>query len=508
MADVVCNTRITRKSGKFNKEQKEKIESLYNNSKYMFNIFKNDIQKEISKYISQNNIVDASLKLVEIEDGPERNSLINLIINRINNMETDNLRIQIELLSIKIKSLINIQGKIFLVENYLNILQEKIMKKIKKKDPLISKLNLDISLYLLTIYTHSGNINKAYEEILKSESLLNELNGTWEFLDYFYILKIREAVFYMDCFNFEKVSNVLDEVIERAELVASLIKGIPGCENMTSDVVGKAIGTRLQAYTNLICVDDKYYDLAVKDWKMAISQFVSDADKVRQYLYRINIELEKNNIENAILYLEYSVKENKADFSKILEKIEKITGFSRHFSVSAYLKIMAKAMDENKVDIARKMNEAFEKNENLFKEYYLEENGKEYNGKIIKEEKEKLFHPFELIYWSLAKFYKKTDIKLAERYYEKAIKVCDTYDETTLKLVAIAIICDKIDIENNLDKLKEELLDRLTKEEEKNLKPLENLIIYIKEIINNIWKEQDRQKIQNEVQKILDRIKI
>ncbi len=508
MADVVCNTRITRKSGKFNKEQKEKIENLYNSSKYMFNIFKNDIQKEISKYISQNNIVDASLKLVEIEDGPEKNSLISLIIDRINNMGTDNLRIQIELLSIKIKSLINIQGKIFLVENYLNILQEKIMKKIKKKDPLISKLNLDISLYLLTIYTHSGNINKAYEEIIRSEQLLNELNGTWEFLDYFYILKIREAVFYMDCFNFEKVYNILDEVIERAQLVAGLIKEIPGCENMTSDIVGKALGTRLQAYTNLICIDDKYYELAVKDWEIAISQFVSDADKVRQYLYRINIELEKDNIEDAILYLEYSVKENKADFDKILEKIDRITGFSKHFSISAYLKIMAKAMEKNKTDIAKKMNVAFEKNENLFKEYYLEENGKEYNGEIIKEKKEKLFHPFELIYWSLARFYKKIDIKLSEKYYEKAIEVCDTYDETTLKLIAIAIICDKIDIENDLDKLKEELLYRVTKEEEKNLKPLESLIKYIKEVVKIILEEQDRQKIQNEAQKILNRIKI
>lgn len=508
LADVVCNTRLTRKSNKFTKEQKVKIEQIFNNSKYMFNVFRSNVQKEISTYISQNNIVDASFKLVELEDGRDKNYLIDLIVNRINGMETDNLRIQIELLSIKIKSLINIQGKLFLVENYLNTLQEKVMRRIKKKDVLISKLNLDISLYLLTIYTHNGNINKCYEKIQESEELLKELNGTWEFLDYYYILKIREAVFYMDCFDFEKVVQTLEEVIERAELVSELIKEIPGCENMTSDVVGKALGTRLQAYTYLIAKDEKYYELAIKDWEKAISQFVSGADKVRQYLYRVNIEVEKGDVKKAIYYLGLSVKENKADFAKILNKIENISGFSKHFSVSAYLKVMATAKEKNDMEIARQMNEALRENKSLFEEYCLNESGKEYNGQKIESKKENLFHPFELIYWNLARYYKNQDNNLAKEYYKKAVNVCDAYKETTLSLVSIAIVCDEIDIIDNPKEAKQELLNRFTTEEQKNIKALEKVINEIKEPIEKIIKKEDKEEIQKQVKEVLKRIKV
>ena len=91
------------------------------------------------------------------------------------------------------------------------------MKKIKKSDYIIQKLKLDISLYLLTIYTHQGNSKKAKEQVDISSEELKGMGGSWESLDYYYILKTREAIYYSTCFKEEEAIKVLTTAIDKLE---------------------------------------------------------------------------------------------------------------------------------------------------------------------------------------------------------------------------------------------------------------------------------------------------
>lgn len=309
LADVVCNTRLTRNSSKFDEAQKEQIEKLFGSSKYIFNVFRANIQKKLSEYLLQNNIVDAIFLMNEVDNTKTKKELINLIINNINTMPNSNLKIQLELLSLKIRSLIDVQRNLLLCEKFLIDLQESIIGKIKVKGFIINKLKLDISLYLLTIYTHLGNNIKSKQQIEISTQELKEISGSWEFFEYYYILKIREAIFYNTCLKNEKALEVLTESIKSYEQVIKAMENIKEFGNVKSDTLAKAVGTRLQIYIDLITPNlnedkkEEYYTKAIEDSEYAISQFVSESDKRRQYGYRCMLEISVGNIEKAQKYL-------------------------------------------------------------------------------------------------------------------------------------------------------------------------------------------------------------
>ena len=144
LADVVCNSRLTRNSSKFNNEQKEFLEQTFNSQKYMFNVFRTDLQKKISAYLIQNNIADAIFLINECDDEQKKKQLASLIVNNINLMPMSNLKIQLELLSLKIKSLINVHRNLILCEKLLINIQTMIIPKIKLTDYVINKLILEL----------------------------------------------------------------------------------------------------------------------------------------------------------------------------------------------------------------------------------------------------------------------------------------------------------------------------------------------------------------------------
>lgn len=466
LADVVCNTRLTRNSNKFDELQKEAIENIFNSSKYIFNVFRANIQKKLSNLLIQNNIVDAIFLINEIEDEKTKKELIALIINNINSMPSSNLKIQLELLSLKIRSLIDVQRNLLLCEKFLLDLQENIIGKIKVKGFVINKLKLDISLYLLTIYTHLGNNIKSKKQIDISSKELKSISGSFESFDYYYILKIREAVYYNTCFKNEKIIEVLTEAIEKYEKILETIASIEEFGTVKSDMLAKAIGTRLQAYINLITpntdktLKQEYYEKAVKDSDYAINQFVAESDKRRQYQYRCMLELSIGNVDKSIKYLMKVLGLNEVDFDKFLEILDATSDFSKNFITVNYLDVMQYAINNNNVPIGINMYEAFKNNSNIYNEYvgYIFENKNEVlfenNAKIIG------IHPFEMIYWNLAKYFKRNNKDLAIFYFEKAIEICRAIDEPAIYIVELAIEADKLTVSKDINKDKIKLIDK------------------------------------------------
>ena len=465
LSDIVCNSKLTINSKKFDDEQRQILNNIFGASKYIFSVFKPDIQKKISEYLIQNNIVDAIFLLNEENDEKISKELTNLVINNINTMSIANLRIQLELLSLKIKSLIDVQRNLFLCEKFLVKLQKDIIGKIKVKDFIINKLKIDISLYLLTIYTHQGDNKNSKEQIEISKKELEKINGSWDFLDYYYILKIREAVFYNTCFNNIKSIEILTEVINKFTDVLKTMHNISDFSNIKSDMIAKAVGTRLQAYTSLITPNigeekkNEYYKKGIEDSNFAISQFVSEIDKRRQYQYRAMLEISVDNYDEAVKYLMKIVGLTEISFDKFLEKVEEISDFSRYFIMSNYFEIMQHAVSYKNKSLGIEMYNAYKNNKEIYREYTLE--AEEENEAIFEnKDKDIYIHPFEIIYWNLGKYFKENSKELAEKYFDKALEICDKMNEQTIDVLAIAIEADKLLVSKNIPEDKSKLLKR------------------------------------------------
>lgn len=513
IADVICNTRLTIQSEKFNSEQREYLLKTYNSSKYIFNVFRTNIQKKLSEYLIQNNIVDAIFLLNDIDDEKTRKELISLVINNINNMPTSNLRIQLELLSLKIRSIIDVQRNLILCEKLLINLQQEIIDKIKIKEFIISKLRLDISLYLLTIYTHQGNNIKSKEQIIISKNGLKDISGSWEFLEYYYILKIREAIYYNTCFKNDKTIRILTEAIEKFEDILETMQKIQEFGTIKSDMMAKAVGTRLQAYTNLITpnLDEdtkkEYYDKAVCDSNFAITQFVSESDKRRQYQYRCMLEIAVGNFDDAVKFLMKIVGMNERNFEKFLKLVANISDFSKNFIMVDYLEVMQHAINEKNTKLGIEMFEAFKSNLNLYNEYGLEQSENE----SLYENKQKFvgIHPFEIIYWCLGKFFKQSNKETAIIYFDKAIEICNEMNEPTINVLELAIEADKLSISKHIGEDKWVLINKY-----KNIMQ-NNELVEIHEFLDTIKDEfeiielfDDVSEIKTACRKIATEIKV
>lgn len=506
LSDVVCNSRLTRKSEKFNEEEKEFLENLFNNSKYMFNIFRTNIQKKLSEYLLQNNIVDAIFLINEVDDAKVQKELTNLIINNINTMQVANLRIQLELLSLKIRSIIDVQRNLLLCEKFLINIQENIVEKIKVKDFIINKLKLDVSLYLLTIYTHQGNNIKSKEQIEISKKELKEISGSWDFLEYYYILKTREAIYYNTCYNNKKTIEVLTEAIEKFKLVIETMEEIEEFGTIKSDILAKAVGTRLQAYTNLITpntdkeLKEEYYNKAVEDSEFAIEQFVSKTDKQRQYQYRCMLEISMGKFKDAEKYLMKVVGLNEINFKKFLEEVANIQDFSKHFIMVDYLELMANTRNEE-------MYKEYIENKEIYEEYTLEEienqNLYNNNSKFLG------MHPFEIIYWKLGQYLKNINKDQAIKYFNKAIEICKQMNEPAINILELAVQADKLRISKNMKADKQTIINKYKSiMEDEELSEMQEFLLTLKDEFEIIEIIEDAESIKMACKKISEEIKI
>ena len=471
ISDVVCNSKLTLGSKKFSEEQKELLDKIFSSSKYVFNVFRTDFQKKISDYLIQNNIVDAIFMINEVDEPRLKRELINLLINNINNMPSINLRLQFELLSLKIRTVIDVQRNLVLCEKFLVNIQENIINKIEKEDFIINKLKLDVSLYLLTIYTHLGNNIKSKQQLIISKKELEKISGSWDFLEYYYIYKNREAIYYNTCFNNKETINVLTEAIKKLEHVLDTMKEIDEFGNVKSSNLAKAAGTRLQAYTNLITPNttnelrDEYYKKAVLDSEFAIEQFVSEMDKRRQYQYRCMLELAYGNLEQSLIYLMKVVGLNETNFDKFIEEVDKIQDFSRNFVIANYFEVMQYVSNNKMFELASKMYQAFYNNKNIYNKFKLEESVEielDDNLFVFENKSNEIvaMHPFEMIYWSLGKYHKESDKKIAIKYFDKAIELCNEMNESTIRVIELAIEADKLSISDNINEDKNVLIQK------------------------------------------------
>ncbi|WP_123962161.1 hypothetical protein [Clostridium isatidis] len=243
------------------------------------------------------------------------------------------------------------------------------------------------------------------------------MKGRWESLEYFYMIKIREGVHQNNIYNYKgciENMNKLEALIDDTMGLFSLADDFSNLFNeITSDVKGKVLGTRLQARNFLIRTEREQIKLARKDSDDAIEQFQLERDKARQYQYRCQIECEAGEYINALNWLYKSVGlnfNNQEDFYELTEKIKKLDKASAIFTTMHYLRILSEASFNGEISLADNLYSAWVKSK-------LE------SLEIIK--CHSFENPYEVIFAKLAGYLlSKGNVKSALEKYKIAVSIC------------------------------------------------------------------------------------
>lgn len=439
LADVVCNSFLTKNSRKFNDGHREELKSLYNEI-YHFTVFEKATEAYIKKLLGEGEIGEAIFEVYTIEEKINEKALVGIILEKLKMLDDEGIRMQLLNIKIRIGALIKIDSDFIKTKNMLIGIQEEFIPLLEKSNMDLGVFPLDIYLYLLTVYTHEGNLELAEGQIELCEEGIKGLGNRWESIDYYFMFKIRQAVHDINSFDFSKAVDNMTEVIHTLDDTLGLFtlaKGIGDiCTEIKSDIMGKALGTRLQGRTYLIRDDIEQLDKARKDSDRAIMEFMHDSDVTRQYQYRSNIECEGGNYSEGVNYLCNSMEVEYEDENSLVELLNLIMEKQltvRLYSLMHYTKIMSES----------KINKDEEVSETMFSAWNKAKLG---SDDVITNPINA--HPYEIILWKLGSYMGSAgNIAAASNYYNDAIRICNSIpDRLTLRATGLGIMAEKASV--------------------------------------------------------------
>lgn len=424
LADIVCNTFFTRdRQRKFNDDDRSYIESIYTDDKktLVFTVFESVLEKHFRNCLIGNRIGEAVSSICLSNDEAVLERCFSLLKSNFNSLGMHDLHFEYQFVEAYIGYYINVVRDFDLCISFLGNLLKYYIPLLREYDKsgLAEKLELDIKFYMLTVYTHRGNLAMADKMTEECEKLLGKLPTSMETISYKIKFETRKIANLINAFKFEEALKDVDSQVQNCKGVKELLDLLSD-DPKYYDELAKALGTRVQIKSFLLRTNPQLYGSAVEDSDNAINEFVELSDKKRQYLYRVHLETEHKAFDTALLYLKRSVDElPETDVKVLWKRVEQ----ESVFAVNAYVRLMAEASAAQ-----------WESAGIMF-------NAISNSGYISKlESASKLFHPSEIILWKYGYYCALNGmINAAIKYYEKASEVCFSSTDLTLNLIGIGI---------------------------------------------------------------------
>jgi len=446
LADGVCNTYLTRTSSKFDVKQKARIEELYDDT-YIFSFYENIIENDLKRWLAEGKLSDVIFECYIEESLDNRDTLLNIALKRLSDLDPYGQRLQLLDISSKVETFVKIDRSYHLIRPVLLKFQQELIPRLKELDVHVPEFNLDIILYLYTLYTHEGNIEAEQQDKL----FLAELKYVDDMMvkfDYFNKYKLRKTIHQKNMFNIlgsiddvSKVISVFEEMMEMHELLVEET-GNDQDTTLMFDALGKAYGSRGQGYTMLIHKDQAYLELAIADFDRALKHFSYDRDKERQYLYKCLAYCEGDQFDKAVANLKIACQVETDGFEQLVRSLQEQELAKTIFKYHSYFKIMADAKEASADNLADDMYDAL-----------LKEN---VNVQTLAA-KCKDAHPIQFITWNMARYLRfKGKHKQGMRYLDQAIEICDVeLHQATIKVIQLGIYADKALVLENQGKKRE-----------------------------------------------------
>ncbi|MCR4605907.1 MAG: hypothetical protein K5639_07925 [Eubacterium sp.] len=423
LADIVCNTIYTRhKDWKFDQTERDYIESVYSDSEktLIFTAFESVLEKRFREELIENRIGEAVVSVCISDNKDILKRSFRILEERLESEEIHDVRFQYRFIEAYIEYYLNeVRDFDMCLRLLQNLLDYYIPLLEKKNVEYAFRLRTDIEFYMITVYTHLGDIRRIEQLEKICDAHIRELPVSPENMNYRVKFENRQIGVMIDRYDFEGALEHADVLVDRCIQIKELIELVSDDTDVKYDELAKALGTRLQARTFLVRNNRNLYNDCVEDSEKAISMFSTDVDQRRQYSYRVHLETEYGQYEEALKYLKMSVGVGEAISIKELWK----KAVESPYSVSAYIRLMAEG------DIA-----GWERAE----EMYTPISSDRYIDKLI--EKETIYHPGEIILWKLAMFCSHNKMhNAAEKYYEKAMSICFSEDKLTMCILGLGI---------------------------------------------------------------------
>lgn len=427
LADIVCNTFFTRyRERKFDVDERNYIERIYNDSQktIVFTVFESLLEKEFKHNIIENRIGEAVSIICATDDTELLEKRFGILREKNRSCGFYDVRFQYKFIEAYIEYYINVVRDFDVCELFLCNLLKYYIPLLEEYDSnstndLSKQLALDIKFYLLTVYTHMGNIEWSKHIEKDCEIEINNLPASIDSLNYQIKFKGRKINNLINEFAFDNALACVDILVDNCREIKDMLSLVSNDDKIYYDELAKALGTRLQIKTFMVRLDASIYDSAKKDSDEAIDNFVRDEDKKRQYLYRVQLETEHKAYDNALIYLIKALDYKGSDYKRIWNMSVRAS----IFSVSAYIRLMS----EGAANGWEKANDMFD---GMSNDIFLES----------LKDKDKLFHPAEIIFWKYANFCSYNGmINAAQKYYECSIDICFADNEVTLNVIGIGI---------------------------------------------------------------------
>lgn len=445
MADVVCNTYLTRKR-KFMDKKYDQIRAVYHDQDrtWVFSVFQNTVLQLFRNAMSEGRIGEAITILCQSDKKQMIEQNLAEVEERLRTISGEELQVQYRFISALVEYYINVERNysrsILLLNNILTCVIP-MLEEIGRQTNMVENLRIDLNFYLLTAYTHSGNIEKSMECEQICDAMLNEDSNSLERIDYRIRYRNRKIINLINQFDFEGAGTECRELIETCEEIKQLSNRIAGSEQTYLEL-GKAYSNQVQIISFLLRQKPELYPEAVILSDKAIREMRGD---LRQYQYRAVLETEAGKYDRALLSLLVAAEvlsEDEVDFAREITKQDQelLDRFwqqmhdrieSHEYIIEGYVRLMA----EGKAggwEFADTMY-AYFKDTVIYRE--------------LQKPIHDFRHPYELIYWKLA-FYLAQDRKKwreAVNNYNKALEICyKEQSELTLTYIGFAVELERL----------------------------------------------------------------
>lgn len=427
LADIICNTYLSRNGRKkFTDDDRTVIESLFATAR-VYSVFENATIGNLKRLFVEARYSELLFQLCTLTNLNGiialRNQLLKIIVN-----ETQKERdVYFSYMSLQIsqynRKRMFAEGIKF-AENYKRIILLPLKEQAtdvtfgSQKDAFEKQLDywcFDTDFYVLTMYDHLGNAGKCAEYLEICKENIGAINRSWEHIDYYFRFCLRELNCLIGQFEFETV-------IEKAKQLMAIFKDTKDLfvmigaysgndQEVKSELLGRANGIALEAYINLLHTNPELYSEALAASDAALAEFSENEDRTRQWLYRSQLMVEMEKIDEA---LEALMRAHGLDLhtSNVFRTYMDISYANRHlpnvFSLLHFSNVLRLAL-ENAHPCAAEMMKAMMS----YAPFAEDINGEEIQG-----------HPWNLILWNVSRCYRATGQESrAEMLYKHAIKL-------------------------------------------------------------------------------------
>ncbi len=415
-ADVICNCFLTRNTKM--KENKE-IQAVYEDEEktMVCSVLPASMESEFQELMAENRLGEAVAVICQCDVPEVITSCMAGVRQRLEELSDREIELQYGFLKALFEYYLNVTYAYRQCENMLKNLLRYFIPVLRHSE-IVEKLTFDLNFYLLTVYTHMGDVAAASLAQEACEQAFCRLPSNWSMVDLGIKYEQRKVIHQINLFDFSKAAALNEALLNKCQDIRELLSLYR--EDVTYDELAKALGTQVQIEAFLLRHSGQKsedYARAVGYSNAAIREFTSGADKRRQYLYRVQLETEAGEFACAYKYLclangfEGCVSEK--------ELWQELKKEGRIYELCAYVRLMA----ESKLT-------GWERSDAL------------YGALVQSAAMQELLaggkggHPMELIFWKYAGYLSLKLGKVSD-VYKTALELCFEKEDLTLHLIGL-----------------------------------------------------------------------